>query len=249
MLVFLLASLAAASVTAAAPYQVSVLGIANASAPLGYTVQAASLIRGDMSDEFCTSEGLLNNTDDGLLEIVDIEHEGVFRYADMCVTTDLLLHLTDFRVDYVVLFGLKNEPTAYAMNLMSFQSAKDGVVAVGNAEFEFVPAAGSAPSSIRITETGDSAVVPGVTIPLDGTHVAMSTPDGDILTSAYAVDAGKSVADVLRDNGIQLTEGPLMRARRRLQAATGQTPKCSAAASSVSLILLGALVLLRTHWY
>lgn len=263
--VLALAGLSAATTPGAALFQgaVDIRGPVDPSKPFGYAprIVLMEILSSDADSDLCDASGMIVDdcTDtelDCYRQYMHIDGEttqGEERWTgvELCPTTDLMLHLADFRVDYVIVL-VHRDPQGVArsetVTLISSEHMVDGIVQGTGCKIQIVSAGASA---FAFQETTDSLVYQcgdegsGLTVKIDGTpsQPLLSYGGNSIVISAYATGGTMPLFDVMARIGITITDGPAMRAFEQCGAACGMTAATSSA-SAVGDAMPGIIMLL-----
>jgi len=286
LLLIPMAAIASADTQAdALPYAVMILHHPDQSAALGRRPHTVRIdLEGD--GEFnCTAKGFVRDdcdeanvtcADPFVIEMFGTMESGFERVSDartrpggqrftdtgnvmiMCATTDLLLHLVDFRVDYVIrATGTADGRPMDTIQLFSLQVTPSGIFEAGN-PLHFnddctVEVKHPWTDSMFAFESSDDVLLyycdqdnfpeDGVVIPLNGT--ATSTIDSDVTDdavytlTAHATGGTMTIVEVLQALNLTVPEGPLTLGMARVPL---QDAACSSAASASAVALVSVLM-------
>jgi len=276
-LLLLLVAAATAATTATPtptiPYVAVTHRFRNHTHPFGYTATHVELSPSPYSHDFsrnefsCNAQGLItrNTALDGV-EYDDNPH-GDNSYTAQCTTTDLDLRLGDFRADYAfstTVTRTADDSVEPHLHLYSHQNYPGDIIELRLSDGDecVVVRSNGTPSipagSVRIVcdcfsrpatfQSRDDVPDLDLLLRLDGTPSAPEpTTFGSVVFNIVALPPGLSVTGVLETLDIPVVDGPIMRNRRKLGALPATACTASAASTTVSLVLIVAV--LGSRWY
>jgi hypothetical protein len=246
----LLAVTVRSQATEALPLQVNIFGVIDATQPLGYRPTAVSMDERNGISDVCDAAGMYrercaSGSVCALSEYSSVSYEGEDQAITdkqslrLCATTDLLLHLVDLRIDYVIKIaeGAQDNLENTGFEFLSASTAVNGVISNKGCTFEVLKtdafAFQDSPDSLLATCGSD----PSLTLKLDGTPVEIQGSEGKEWLSAFATGGTMSVVEVIEALNLTVAQGPMMRAMQRFDEVT----TCAASAVSATLIAVLSL--------